>query len=526
MASQDIDYLNNLNLNGNQLKNVVIQKVATLPTSTDKYDGKFVYLTTADGTNAIGLYFCKSDTWTMLGTGGDVTVLAGRVEALETTVGDASAGLVHDVADIESKYASKVSATAGTGLKTTINSEGIVTAVTTAGTSDLSDWSTVDAGLVHTADLINTSAGSADAGKAIKLNSQGKIDNTMIPPLAIAELAGTVDAKSKLTTLSSAEKGDIAVVDGDATTNNNGVYFLTGAYDTLANWVQIVGPANVVSVNGSTGVVTIGVSDLNGITQEEIDAIDSGITASKVSTYDGYADGKINAFATAPSAGKVVITKADTNDLDVSSATLGSATKPIYLNAGALAEGTQIGDAGYLGKTVQGSDSGSKFSSSSTDSNVPTDKAVYTALETKVDKVTGYSLVDDTEITKLSGIEAGAEVNVIETVKVNGTALTPDSNRAVDVTVPTDNASLANGAGYQTASDVATAIAGIFKTATVTTTANTDTTVTGVTAGKTPKFVQVLKNGVIVQCYVAVASGSITINTASAQTGLTVNWIE
>jgi len=34
---------------------------------------------------------------------------------------------------------------------------------------------------------------------------------------------------------------------------------------------------------------------------------------------------------------------------------------------------------------------------------------------------------------KLEDIEAGAEVNTIETVKVNGTALTPDANRAVDV---------------------------------------------------------------------------------------------
>ena len=113
------------------------------------------------------------------------------------------------------------------------------------------------------------------------------------------------------------------------------------------------------------------------------------------------------------------------------------------------------------------------------------------------------------EKTKLSGITAGAEANVIESVKVNGTALTPDVNKAVDVTVPTNvsdltndgdgaspfatqayvgtnggkidvikvngttqtitnktvditvptnNNQLTNGAGYQTASDVSTAI--------------------------------------------------------------------
>lgn len=41
----------------------------------------------------------------------------------------------------------------------------------------------------------------------------------------------------------------------------------------------------------------------------------------------------------------------------------------------------------------------------------------------------------DAEKTKLDGIAAGAQVNVIETVKVNGTALTPDANKAVDVPV-------------------------------------------------------------------------------------------
>lgn len=114
-----------------------------------------------------------------------------------------------------------------------------------------------------------------------------------------------------------------------------------------------------------------------------------------------------------------------------------------------------------------------------------------------------------TEKNKLSGIATGANVNVIEQVKVNGTALTPDGNKAVDVTVPTatsdltndgdgtspfateayvgtnggkidviqvngtaqtitnktvniavptNNNQLTNGAGYQTASDVSTAI--------------------------------------------------------------------
>ena len=45
-------------------------------------------------------------------------------------------------------------------------------------------------------------------------------------------------------------------------------------------------------------------------------------------------------------------------------------------------------------------------------------------------------LITAAEALKLSGISSGADVNVIETVKVNGTALTPDANKAVDVTIP------------------------------------------------------------------------------------------
>lgn len=61
-------------------------------------------------------------------------------------------------------------------------------------------------------------------------------------------------------------------------------------------------------------------------------------------------------------------------------------------------------------------------------------------IDGKVDKVTGKGLSTNDYTTdeknKLKDIAAGAQVNVIETVKVNGVALTP-SSKAVNVTVPT-----------------------------------------------------------------------------------------
>ena len=66
--------------------------------------------------------------------------------------------------------------------------------------------------------------------------------------------------------------------------------------------------------------------------------------------------------------------------------------------------------------------------------------ATQTAVADKVDKVDGMGLSQNSyttaEKTKLAGIAEGAQVNVIETVKVNGTALKV-TDKAVNVVVPT-----------------------------------------------------------------------------------------
>ena len=57
-------------------------------------------------------------------------------------------------------------------------------------------------------------------------------------------------------------------------------------------------------------------------------------------------------------------------------------------------------------------------------------------------------LMSASDKTKLDGIATGAQVNVIETVKVNGTPLTPDQYKAVDVTVPTKLTDLENDSDF------------------------------------------------------------------------------
>lgn len=97
---------------------------------------------------------------------------------------------------------------------------------------------------------------------------------------------------------------------------------------------------------------------------------------------------------------------------------------------------------------------------------------IKTDIEKKVPKETGKGLSAndltnalkisyDEAVTKVAALEAvGSEKNIIETVKVNGTAQTPDSARAVDITVPTTAQikTQIEGYGYQTAANVESAI--------------------------------------------------------------------
>ena len=62
-------------------------------------------------------------------------------------------------------------------------------------------------------------------------------------------------------------------------------------------------------------------------------------------------------------------------------------------------------------------------------------------------------LMSDTDKTKLDGVASGAQVNVLETVKVDNTALTPDANKAVNIP-----AASANGRGVVSNADINTLI--------------------------------------------------------------------
>ena len=89
-----------------------------------------------------------------------------------------------------------------------------------------------------------------------------------------------------------------------------------------------------------------------------------------------------------------------------------------------------------LGNVVNTGDSDTPTSGGTTKF---TTGGAYIELNKKVDKETGKGLSTNdyttAEKTKLTGIAANAQVNVIETIQVNGTEVTP-SNKVVDISVP------------------------------------------------------------------------------------------
>lgn len=84
-----------------------------------------------------------------------------------------------------------------------------------------------------------------------------------------------------------------------------------------------------------------------------------------------------------------------------------------------------------------------------------------TKLAGKVDAVSGKTLTTNDYTTpekqKLAGIASGANANVIETVKVNGTNQSV-SEKSVDIKVPTKVSELTNDKSYATTTDVNNAV--------------------------------------------------------------------
>lgn len=79
-----------------------------------------------------------------------------------------------------------------------------------------------------------------------------------------------------------------------------------------------------------------------------------------------------------------------------------------------------------------------------------------------VQKVSGKDLstndYSDLDKQKLDGIESNSQKNIIELIKKNGSNLSIDSNKAVDIIVPTKLSQLTNDKTYKTEGEIRTLI--------------------------------------------------------------------
>lgn len=152
--------------------------------------------------------------------------------------------------------------TAGTYTKVTVDSKGRITGATNLTASDIPSLTLSKISDAGTAASKNT---GTSAGNVPILDSNGKLDTSVLPALAISDTF-VVASQTAMLALT-AEIGDIAI----RTDLNKSFILKTTGASTLANWQELLTPtAGVASVNGKTGVVTLTATDigLGNVTNE------------------------------------------------------------------------------------------------------------------------------------------------------------------------------------------------------------------------------------------------------------------
>lgn len=113
------------------------------------------------------------------------------------------------------------------------------------------------------------------------LDSNWKLNKTTLPWVALTDTF-TVSTSSDLTSLSSAEQWDLAIV----TTENKTYVLASEPYSTAANWKEILSPTGwVTSVNSQTWAVTLDADDISDST-----TTNKFVTATDKTTWSGKQD--------------------------------------------------------------------------------------------------------------------------------------------------------------------------------------------------------------------------------------------
>ena len=183
--------------------------------------------------------------------------------------------------------------------------------------------------------------------------------------------------------------------------------------------------------NGNPVDSGIAVSELNKLHEHENKSILDNTTASYTvadkDKLDGIAEGATKVEASETN-GNV---KVDGTEITVYTHPTTEATAAAAVKVGKDSEGHAV-----LGDPLTKGDVGLGNVDNTADMDKPVSTATQTALNGKVDKVQGKGLstndYSNADKDKLTGIEAGAQVNTIESIKVNGAAQTI-TDKAVDI---------------------------------------------------------------------------------------------
>ncbi len=151
---------------------------------------------------------------------------------------------------------------AGTYTKVTVDAKGRITNATNITASDIPNLTLAkitDAGTVASKNV------GTGAGQVPILNSSGKLEDSVIPKVAVTDTF-VVNTQASMLALT-AEVGDVAV----RTDSSKSFILKTPGASVLANWQELLTPTDTVtSVAGRTGAITLNSNDvgLGNVTNE------------------------------------------------------------------------------------------------------------------------------------------------------------------------------------------------------------------------------------------------------------------
>ena len=345
--------------------------------------------------------------------------------------------------------------TAGTYSKVTVDAKGRVTAGSNITVEDIGDLSTTLAGLATKEELggyVKTADLTTKLNKKVdKVAGKSLIDDTEITRLASVEnyddtaIKADIAKKADATAMSTALEGKVDKVEGKVLSSND---YTTAEKEKLAGLsnyddadirASIATKAEADSVYTKEEVNTELGKKADKTTVETLTTTVNG-KADKATTISGYgitdAYTKTEVDAKVSSVYKYKGSVADESALPTEGQVVGDVynLEDTGMNVAWTGEGwDNLGSVIDLTPYLTKEDAGKTYAAKATTlegygiTDAYTKTAANTELDKKVDKETGKQLSTNdyttAEKTKLTGIATGAEVNKIDAVKVNGTAL-------------------------------------------------------------------------------------------------------